>query len=129
MWWGDNNKLNVSLPLDGIKQDSALAELTAVIKALEQARGHFGEKYSKLEVKTDCEYVRRCVRDIPIWRKNGWRTLQGLDVKNKKEIKKLSHHLRKFQQLGKELKCTHVNSHTGVYGNEEADRLAKLGAK
>merc|ERR1739848_776034 len=98
VWWADNNTLNVGLPLVGSKQSSAVAELAAVNKALEQASDATDEMGLKLEVNSDSKYISHCNRNIPGWRKRGWRTHQGQDVKNKQEIKKLSHNLRKLQQ-------------------------------
>jgi ribonuclease HI len=90
-------------------------ELTAVIRALEALK-----RPVAVRVYTDSEYVRRGVTEwLAAWKARGWRTADRKPVKNQDL----------WQQLD-ELTVPHriewhwVPGHSGVEGNERADRLA-----
>ena len=61
------------------------------------------------------------------WHEKGLETQQGLPVKNRGELIKLDDLLKDDSHF--EVRWNHVRGHQGIAGNEEADRLAKLGAK
>jgi hypothetical protein len=68
------------------------------------------------------------VRDwISNWRKRGWKTADGKDVKNKSVIMYLSKLLDQRGQRGQTVRLQHVAGHAGIEGNEGADVLAGLG--
>lgn len=58
------------------------------------------------------------------WKKNGWRTSTGKDVINKEDFMELDE-----LSQGMDIKWMHIPGHSGFVGNEEADRLAREGAK
>lgn len=58
------------------------------------------------------------------WKKNGWKTSTGKDVINKEDFVKLDTLIQ-----GIDITWMHVPGHSGFAGNEEADRLAREGAK
>lgn len=90
-------------------------ELTAVIEALKALK-----RPVEVDLYTDSEYVRRGITEwINAWKARGWRTADKKPVKN-----------QDLWQLLDESKGAHaidwhwVKGHSGVPGNERADRLA-----
>lgn len=59
------------------------------------------------------------------WKRRGWRTAQGGEVRNKDLIKRLK---RALNVRPGSTRLHYVRGHVGVEGNEEADRLANMGA-
>eukprot|EP01012_Entosiphon_sulcatum_P021623 TRINITY_DN26477_c0_g1_i1.p1 TRINITY_DN26477_c0_g1~~TRINITY_DN26477_c0_g1_i1.p1 ORF type:complete len:231 (+),score=27.17 TRINITY_DN26477_c0_g1_i1:17-709(+) len=118
VWFGDGDQRNVSEPLIG-KATNQRAELTAAIRALEAV-----PPGSHIEVYTDSMYTIKGITSwIQKWEKNKWRTVEGNDVLNAdlwKPLRELAG--RRF------VKWVHVPGHSGVYGNEQADKLAVAGA-
>ncbi len=93
-------------------------EMMAVIKALEALR-----KQSNVKIYTDSRYVMNGVNDwLAGWKARGWKTASKKPVKNKalwQEIDALtSEHNVEF---------IWVKGHSGDWGNERADELARLG--
>ncbi|VDD90197.1 unnamed protein product [Enterobius vermicularis] len=108
VFWGDNHPDNLSEPLDRGPPTNNRAELTAVIRALEQAekRG-----YKRLVVRTDSNLLIQSMSVwIHSWRRNNWKTASGTDV-----------------QVC--ITFSRISGHVGVYGNEKADELARSGAE
>ncbi|KAI7825060.1 ribonuclease H-like domain-containing protein, partial [Kickxella alabastrina] len=60
------------------------------------------------------------------WQRSGWRTTGGQPVQNKDLILKGRSLIKKLQEA---VEFTHVRGHQGIEGNEQADRLAILGAQ
>ncbi|XP_036191327.1 ribonuclease H1 isoform X2 [Myotis myotis] len=58
------------------------------------------------------------------WKENGWRTSAGKAVTNKEDFMELDRLVQ-----GVDIQWMHVPGHSGFAGNEEADRLAREGAK
>lgn len=58
------------------------------------------------------------------WKKNGWRTSTGKEVINKEDFMQLE-----SLTQGMDIQWMHVPGHSGFTGNEEADRLAREGAR
>lgn len=58
------------------------------------------------------------------WKEKGWRTSTGKEVINKEDFMELE----RLAQ-GMDIQWMHVPGHSGFMGNEEADRLAREGAK
>ncbi|CAG8516780.1 10916_t:CDS:2 [Funneliformis caledonium] len=112
VYWGENDPRNVSERLPGPRQTNNRAEIMAVIRALETCP----DNNVPLEIRTDSKYTINAYTSwIPRWEKdNKWKTANNKDVENK-EL---------FQRL---VKLTRAR-HAGVLENEEADRLANLGA-
>lgn len=60
------------------------------------------------------------------WRQNGYVLSNGNRVQNHRDFRALDNAI---QNANMRIFCKHVRGHSGVYGNEQADRLAKLGAQ
>ena len=64
------------------------------------------------------------------WERNGWRTAKGRRVSHTDIWKRILKWLRLFRDTpDRNMKVTHVKAHEGVWGNERADELAKMGAE
>jgi ribonuclease HI len=93
-------------------------ELTAVIRALEALK-----QPSKVRVYTDSQYVQKGIKEwIHGWKRNGWKTSDKKDVKNKELWVELDE-LRKRH----EIEWHWVKGHAGHPENERADALANKG--
>ena len=94
-------------------------ELMALISALKFV------KDQNLEIFTDSKYAKDGIEKWIInWKKNGWKTSNKEDVKNKDlwiELDKLN--------KKKKIKWTWVKGHAGDKYNSLADELAKLQSK
>lgn len=120
VFFGYNHSLNASEPVAG-RSTNNTAEIAAATCAIKKAREAGIEK---LRIFSDSMFMINAMTSwIEKWKKNGWRTATGRKVINRKD----------FEELDKEIGQTviewnHVSAHTGIEGNEQADRLAKLGA-
>ena len=98
-------------------------EMTAGIKALEKLK-MINEK--NVRICTDSNYVKQGITSwIHNWKKNGWKTANGGDVKNKELWVKLDE-LRDYFLV---IEWKWVKAHNGNPKNEEADKLARECAK
>ena len=125
IFWGDQHPWNCSnpLPLDSTATNNK-AELMAAIKALQVATDN---NLKRLIVCSDSNYVIQGVTEwIYKWSENGWKTANGEDVKNKDIWKELAAFA---QDSGMDITWKHVAAHSGIPGNEEADKLALKAAK
>ena len=119
LYWGDNHPWNGSYALSSEEgATNNKAELKAPIKAIEIAKENH---IDVLFINSDSKYVERSWN----WSKNSWRTSTGEPVKNKKEWVQL---LNLIQSSEMSVSWKHVSGHSGISGNEEADRLAFQGA-
>ncbi|XP_024885117.1 ribonuclease H1-like isoform X1 [Temnothorax curvispinosus] len=120
VWFRDNHPLNVSEPVEG-RATNNMAEIQAVTVAARQAK-NAGIK--KLKINTDSKFLISCITKwMPIWKRRGWKTVQGKPVINKTELEEMEKELNSLTIAWK-----HVNGHVGIYGNEMADKLARDGA-
>jgi len=121
VYWAPCHPRNVSEYLDVAKPTNQIAELRAASRALECA---IGMNLKSVELRTDSKYTIKSMTEwIENWRANGWKTSNNKDVSNKEEMIRLSELCKKINVL-----WVHVPGHEGIYGNEEADRLARQGA-
>ncbi|VVC25356.1 Ribonuclease H-like domain,Ribonuclease H domain,Ribonuclease H1, eukaryote,Ribonuclease H1, N- [Cinara cedri] len=121
VWFGPNNPLNLSEKLSGLQTNNH-AEIHCTIRAIERVK-LTGIK--RINIHTDSEYVINCVTKwVPIWEKNGWKTTARKPVKNIDILKLLQKKINSMDSVS----WVHVSGHTGITGNEEADKLAKAGA-
>ncbi|KAK9762844.1 hypothetical protein K7432_011019 [Basidiobolus ranarum] len=116
VFWGDDDPRNVSERLVG-RQTNQRAEITAALRAIQTC----GNDKAVLEVRTDSNYVIQSMTSwVHGWLKKGWK-----GVTNKDLFEELHNAVEKREG---EVIWTHIRAHTGVYGNEMADKLANLGA-
>lgn len=108
--WGDEGTNNV-------------AELTAVIEGLAALK-----RRCRVNVYTDSEYVMNGFHPcdgkpngrVERWKKNGWKTGDKNDVKNRELWERLDGEVANHI----EVKWNHVKGHVGIELNERADALA-----
>lgn len=98
-------------------------EMTAIVKALEQCIW-MEEKH--VRIVTDSNYVKQGISAwIHNWKKNGWKTSSGGDVKNRELWVKLDELRERFTMI----EWKWVKAHNGTPQNEEVDKLARECAK
>ena len=96
-----------------------IAELNALYKALQIADE--SKINSTISIFTDSKYAIDCISTWAYsWKKNGW-SKKGGEIKNL-EIIKEAHYL--YEKLKDKIEINHVKGHSGVEGNELADRMA-----
>ena len=94
-------------------------ELLAPINALKNI-----PKGSKVQIFTDSKYVKSGITDwIHNWKKNGWKTADKKNVKNKNLWTELDNLSKKF-----EIEWNWVKAHSSDQLNNEVDLLAKKSA-
>lgn len=100
------------------------AELYAIYRAI-----RITEKYCHFDeiiIHSDSEYaVNSLTVWLHNWKKNNWIDSKKKPVKNQDIIKNIDNLLQKHR--GK-IKFQWVKAHSGIEGNEEADRLANIGS-
>jgi len=121
VYWAPHHPMNISEPLLVDAPTNNKAELVAASRALEQA---IGIGLTSIELRTDSKYTIQAMTEwMKNWEANGWKTSKNTDVVNKNLMINLA-------DLCKRISITwvHVDAHVGIYGNEQADRLANEGA-
>ncbi|XP_051167824.1 ribonuclease H1-like [Leptopilina boulardi] len=122
VFFADGSDLNVSEPLTG-KATNQRAELQAVIAA---CRSAIEEGIDNLQINTDSHYVVNCVTNwVHLWRRKNWTNAKGNPVCNKEDIKEMMYLIDNYFD---DVEMIYVPAHSGNYGNEQADKLAKRGA-
>jgi ribonuclease HI len=122
VFWGIEHPQNTFGQLSADeKHSNNRAELQAACTALEQAKS-IGIK--KVDIHSDSKYV---VSGMNTWRQNwvkkDWKKSDGKIVANKDKWQKLIERTNNLDSV----KFTHVPGHSGVMGNEQADKLAGMG--
>lgn len=92
-------------------------EMTAVVAALTEAVAH---KNKNVEIFTDSSYlINGITKWIHGWKKNGWKTKTGDDVKNSVLWEEIDTLVSKL-----DVTFTWVAGHSGTAGNERCDAIA-----
>ena len=124
VFFGDSHPWNGSFtipPEDGPTNNKA--ELMAAIEAIKIGHNN-NVKY--LQINSDSKYVVLGVTQwSQQWVKNGWRNSSGEAVRNKQEWEELLELVNKDKMV---IEWNQVPAHSGIPGNEEADKLAVKGA-
>ncbi|XP_066572056.1 ribonuclease H1 isoform X2 [Amia ocellicauda] len=121
VYWGPQHPMNVGDRLHG-RQTNQRAEIWAACKALEQAKDM---KIQKIVIYTDSMFtINGITKWVKNWKAKGWKLKSGGQVVNKEDFQKLETMIE-----GMEIVWMHIPGHAGYTGNEEADRLAREGAK
>jgi ribonuclease HI len=95
-----------------------IAELQALYKALLIA-----SKYNHAIIYSDSKYSIDCITKWAYsWKRNGWRK-RGGEIKNLNIIQN-AHRL--YENVKNRIKIEYIKGHTGIEGNELADRMAQL---
>jgi|TARA_B100002019_G_scaffold129154_1_gene111102 ribonuclease HI len=96
-----------------------IMEMRAVIEALKRCKR---ESLFNVRIHTDSMYVKNGITQwIHNWKRNGWKTSSGKDVKNKDlwiEIYALNQEMDSIEWIW-------VKAHNGNPKNEEVDKLAR----
>ncbi len=101
-----------------------IAELNALYQALTIASQTHSENI--ISIFSDSKYAIDCITTWAYsWKKNGW-SKKGGEIKNLELIIK-AHNL--YEKLKDRIEIIHVKGHSGVEGNELADRMAVLTIK
>lgn len=122
VYFNKNNMIkipSVSERLTSVKQTNNVAELTAILRALELCDSH--NITQKILIYTDSDYSMKCIEIwYPQWKKEDkMKERKNIDILQKIDIL--------YEKLDVEFK--HIRSHTGLTdihskGNEMADKLA-----
>lgn len=100
-----------------------VGEILASVYAIKTAKD-FG--ISKLCIATDSQFLINSVQKwMQSWKRNNWKTSNGKEVKNYNEFVQLDQLLK---DKAVNIKWIHVRGHVGIYGNEQADQLAREGS-
>ena len=115
-----NNKKRTEIKGSKDNTTNNQMELTAPIMALKKI-----PTGSKVQIFTDSKYVKSGMTEwIHNWKKNGWKTADKKEVKNKKLWTELDHLSIKF-----DIEWIWVKAHSNNKLNNEVDLLARSSAK
>ena len=130
VFFGDDDPRNVSrrfVPYSDMRATNQTAELSAAVEALKICLKQPDVKHILLH--TDSMYTINCAtRWIKRWKENGWKTANGKPVKNTALIKELWK-LAFDNDKDVDVQFIHVRGHSGIYENEQADKLATAACK
>lgn len=131
VWFGDGDTRNRAGPLAefGLQQPvtNQRAELAAVKVALDVLDDEGVARHEPITVRTDSKYVINCLTTWVLrWERNNWLTSQGATVLNQDLIRPIRKSLARREP---HVHFEWVKGHSGVWGNEEADRLARAGGE
>ena len=116
-----SNKKNPVLLYGAFEEDGTnnIAELNALYQALIIARQSNSKNI--ISIYSDSKYSIDCITLWAYgWKAKGW-TKKGGEIKNLELIKE-AHQL--YERLKDKIEIKHVKGHSGVEGNELADRMA-----
>ncbi|MFA6159245.1 MAG: ribonuclease H family protein [Candidatus Paceibacterota bacterium] len=121
VYFGDGDARNLSEPLPGALQTNQRAELYAAMRALQVAPTDV-----VVRIVTDSKYTKNVVTEYRyLWDKYGtWEGKKNLDI-----IRPLIAEVDKRAASGMDVQWKWVHGHSGVRGNEMADRLAVASLK
>ena len=128
VFFGLHDPRNISARLPGVHQTNQRAELFAVLKALEIL--HTGQtRPKKCVILTDSKYVVQALTQwAPNWERKGWKTADRKEVVSKDLFKRARDLMKTLAANGTNVEFRHIRGHSGVWGNEMADKLAVEGA-
>lgn len=122
IWVESQVERSISMPLKVDRPSNNVAELTAILVALER----FGD-IDGLTIHTDSEYaINSTVTWVPAQRARGWKTTKGKDILNKELIVKIVTLKEELESKGRVINIKYVRGHNNIVGNEMADYLANL---
>ena len=116
-----SNKRNPVLLYGAYEEEGTnnIAELNALHQALVIAKQTSSENI--ISIFSDSKYAIDCITTWAYsWKKNGW-SKKGGEIKNLELIQE-AHYL--YEKIKNKIEITHVKGHSGIEGNELADRMA-----
>ncbi|KAH7909128.1 ribonuclease H-like protein, partial [Hygrophoropsis aurantiaca] len=117
IWAGDDHPINTAAKVPGTNQSNQAGEIAAIIYALEKT-----DDFTPIHFKTDSRYViDGLTQHLKSWEDAGW-----IGIANKELFQTAAYLLRK---RAAQTKFSWVKGHSGILGNEEADKLADEGSK
>ncbi|MFE6863468.1 ribonuclease H [Nocardia sp. NPDC057668] len=120
--WAWVNHAGGSASGGAVSGTNQIAELRALLEAV---RSHSGSE--PLLIESDSLYAIKCASEwINSWRRNGWRTSSGGDVKNIELIREID---RAIAARPGPVRFRWVRGHVGNYFNEQADTLCGQAAR
>ncbi|KAF3002869.1 hypothetical protein E8E13_000044 [Curvularia kusanoi] len=125
VYFGRNDKRNISEPLRGSKQTNQRAELTAIARALD----HVPIDRDVL-ICTDSYYAIRCITEwSPKWLRNGWKNAAGKDVENRDLVEPIISRVCEREACKAKTNFQWIKGHANDPGNVAADQLAVQGSR
>lgn len=122
VFFGENDARNLAERLPGGLQTNQRAELMAMQRALEIA-----DRKTPVQIISDSQYSINCVTQWATnWKRKGWKTATGEDVKNQDIIRKV---LEVMEAREAATTFKWVKGHSTDRGNNAADVLANQGAR
>ncbi|RSM02146.1 hypothetical protein CEP52_008144 [Fusarium oligoseptatum] len=124
VYFGTNDKRNLSERLPGQPQTNQRAELMAILRALQIA-----PLKQAVQILTDSQYSINCVTQwARSWESKGWKTANGAEVKNQDIIRAVLARKEEREKAGAGTYFKWVKGHATNRGNIAADQLAVAGA-
>ncbi|VDO50515.1 unnamed protein product [Haemonchus placei] len=121
VFWGKNHVDNLYGPVLGAPTNNR-GELQAVDQALKQA---INKKLPAIVLRTDSKLLINSLDNyMDKWKRNSWKTYDGKDVLNQDLLRSIDESTRKIL-----VKFEYVPGHSGDFGNDAADELARRGAQ
>jgi ribonuclease HI len=130
VFFGINDKRNISARLPGLHQTNQRAELFAVLKALEAIyTTHLPGIKRNIYILTDSKYVIQALTEWAVrWEREGWKNKGKKEVISKDLFKRARDLMRALADVNVMVSFRHIPGHSGIWGNEQADKLAVMGA-
>ncbi|WPK25711.1 hypothetical protein PUMCH_003037 [Australozyma saopauloensis] len=136
VWFGKDDESNAAVPLSDVDNlritpSNQRAELYAMKHALLHVSNN-SEKFkdTNIEICSDSKYSISCMEEwVDKWKDNNWRNSQNKPAANLDIILPTYDLYKKLNaENATQIKFVHVKGHLGIDGNEQADKLANLGA-
>lgn len=127
VWFGHEHPRNIGLPFPLENPSNNRAELYAILAALNAIRTQTDQQ--NVEILTDSQYSIDCmVKWMSGWKRNQWKLTNHKPVKNQDILKPIDAKLSSLlSDHDIKVSFSYVKGHSGIPGNEGADRLANQG--
>ena len=117
IWYGLNDARNTSIRITGPEQSNQMGELIAILHVI---KTHPPD--AALTIKSDSKYaIEGLTKHLESWENTGWTGVRHAEV-----FKCITAWMRHRSNV---TKFIWVKGHSGIDGNEEADKLARKGAE